>query len=193
MPRLILASQSPRRHQLLEGLGFSFDIETRPVEETFPDDLPIQKVAAYLSQKKAAAFSLPDLEDKIIITADTVVILDQTILGKPANETEAADMLTRLSGKNHEVITGVTIRSSSQQHTFSDTTTVGFKKLTRAEINYYISRYQPFDKAGAYGAQEWMGMAAIDSLQGSYFNVMGLPVHKLYAALLSFGIKPPGL
>ncbi len=184
---IILSSASPRRKQLLEELGIKFTIKTKSVEENFPANYPVEKVAEYLSELKADAFDISEMKpNTLIITADTIVALEDTILGKPSNYEDAKKMLVSLSGKKHNVITGVTLRMLNKTHSFSANTVVYFSNLTDAEIDYYITNYKPFDKAGAYGIQEWIGHVAIKKIEGSYFNVMGLPTHKLYEELLWF-------
>jgi septum formation protein len=184
---LILASGSPRRQHLLEEMGLQFKVLTKPINEVYPNDLTPDEIAKYLSRLKAAAFDKKDFSDNtLIITADTVVTINGVILGKPANETEAIEILRHLSGKTHEVITGVSLRTVLKEHTFSVSTYVVFKQLSDDEINYYINMYKPYDKAGAYGIQEWIGHVAIEKIEGSYFNVMGLPTHQLYEELLKF-------
>ena len=183
---IILGSGSPRRKQLLEQLDFAFSVETRETEEDFPVDLPLEEVPIWLAKKKAKAFEPSYLKDKVLITADTVVILGDQILNKPSSGEEAAQMLSLLAGKTHSVVTGVCLTSGTKQKAFSETALVTFSGLHPLEIEYYINTYRPFDKAGAYGAQEWMGMIAIEKIEGSYFNVMGLPVQKLYLELLTF-------
>ena len=184
---LILASGSPRRQHLLEEMGLQFKVLTKPINEVYPDDLTPNEIATYLSRLKAAAFDKKDFSDNtLIITADTVVTINGVILGKPANETEAIEILRHLSGKTHEVITGVSLRTVLKEHTFSVSTYVVFKQLSDDEINYYINMFKPYDKAGAYGIQEWIGHVAIEKIEGSYFNVMGLPTHQLYEELLKF-------
>ncbi len=182
---IILASNSPRRKQLLQDMGFTFTVRSKNVDEDFPSHMPLTEVPVYLAQKKAAVFA-GEISDEIVIAADTVVIVEGQILNKPQDEQEAFDMLSLLSGRKHEVITGVTIFSQEQQATFSDLTEVYFRHLSEEEIWFYIHTYKPFDKAGAYGAQEWMGMIGVEKIAGSYFNVMGLPVHKVYEALKSW-------
>lgn len=184
--RLILASKSPRRQQLLSGLGFEFEIVTREVDESFPPHLKAQEIPLYLSKIKAEAFN--DLLDNntVVITADTVVWINDKVLNKPENEEEAYTMLKLLSGNMHEVFTGVTINSKFKHQSFFNKTNVYFKELSDEEIWYYIKKYQPFDKAGAYGAQEWIGYVAIEKIEGSYFNVMGLPVKEVYEELMKF-------
>lgn len=177
--KLILASSSPRRQYLMSEAGFTFTVEKPDVEESFPREMPLEQVAKYLASKKAEYFR-PDLHDEIIVTADTVVILDDTILNKPEDRDDAIKMLTKLSGKTHLVITGVCIVSKEKEENFDDTTEVTFKKLSQQEIEFYVDNYKPYDKAGAYGAQDWIGMVGIEKIVGSYFNVMGLPIHKVH-------------
>ncbi len=184
---IILASASPRRRQLLQELGVQFSVQPRDVAEHFDDNLSPQQVAEHLSELKALAFAEEELKDKtIVITADTVVTLDGAILGKPKGVAEAKEMLRTLSGRSHQVITGVTLRSATKMKTFSVSTNVFFKELSEDEIDYYVTVFKPFDKAGAYGIQEWIGHAAVEHIEGSYFNVMGLPVHRLYEELSAF-------
>ncbi len=179
---LILASSSPRRQYLMREAGYDFTVEKPDIDESFPKELPVEQVAKYLASKKAEYFRI-ELHNEIVITADTVVILDNTILNKPENRDEAISMLSRLSGRTHLVMTGVCILSSGKEESFDDTTEVTFKKLSPAEIEFYVDTYKPFDKAGAYGAQDWIGLVAIEKIIGSYFNVMGLPMHKVYEHL----------
>ena len=170
---------------MLREAGFQFRVETRDTDESYPADLEAAEVAAYIARKKAAAFEqIPDRH--ILITADTVVKVDKNVLGKPANRDEAFDMIRLMSARSHEVITGVTLKSSTKEITFSHTTKVYFRALSDQEIYYYIDEYQPFDKAGAYGIQEWLGMVGITRIEGSYFNVVGLPIHALHEALHTF-------
>jgi septum formation protein len=180
--RLIVASSSPRRQYLMKEAGFDFTVEKPDVDEAFPDDLPVDQVAKYLAEKKAEYFRL-SMKDEIVLTADTVVILEGKILNKPADRNEAIDMLRRLSGKTHDVMTGVCILSKEKETSFDDTTEVTFETLTMPEIEFYVDHYKPYDKAGAYGAQDWIGMVAIKKIEGSYFNVMGLPINKVYQYL----------
>ncbi|QOI97961.1 MAG: septum formation protein Maf [Flammeovirgaceae bacterium] len=180
---LILASSSPRRHYLMKEAGFTFTVEKPGVDESFPVDLPAEQVARYLAQKKAEYFRTIIHGDQVFVTADTVVILNGKIINKPADRNEAIHMLSQLSGKTHFVMTGVCILSAEKEISFDDTTEVTFKKLTPEEIAYYVDTHKPYDKAGAYGAQDFIGMIAIEKINGSYFNVMGLPIHKVYAAL----------
>lgn len=183
---IILASKSPRRQHLLKELGFEFEIITKEVEEVYPPELKKEQVAIFLSELKAKAFKGDLKENDLIITSDTIVCLGEDIIGKPINREDAINMLGKLSGNSHEVITAVTLLSKEKQHTFYDLTEVYFKTLTSEEIEYYIDNYQPFDKAGSYGVQEWIGYIAIEKINGSYYNVMGLPVKKLYEELIKF-------
>jgi septum formation protein len=179
---IVLASSSPRRQYLMKEAGFHFTTEKPAVEESFPDDLPVDQVARYLAEKKAEYFRLT-MKDEIIVTADTVVILENKIINKPEDRSEAIKMLTALSGKTHIVMTGVCILSKEREESFDDTTEVTFQVLKPSEIEFYVDNYKPYDKAGAYGAQDWIGMVAIQKIVGSYFNVMGLPIHKVYQHL----------
>lgn len=180
---LLLASNSPRRKELLTGLGLDFIVRVKDVHEDFPNDLKGAEVAEYLASHKADAYK-DSLSDEVVITADTIVCLGDRILNKPQTHHEAAEMLRALSGKSHEVITGVCLLSKEGKSVFHDTTKVYFKELADSEIDFYINHYKPFDKAGAYGIQEWIGMMGIERIEGSYFNVVGLPVQKLYAKLV---------
>jgi septum formation protein len=179
---LILASNSPRRQQLLRELGFDFTVEVRPTDEVFPADMPPSDVAGFLAQHKAEQFQ-SDLGNQLVLCADTIVVVENEILNKPANEAEARAMLQKLSGRTHEVITGICLLSSDGFHTISDVAKVEFKTLTNTEINYYINHYRPFDKAGAYGIQEWIGMVGINRIEGSFYTIMGLPLHQVYQLL----------
>jgi septum formation protein len=183
---LVLASNSPRRQQLLQQLGWTFTVRTKDTSEDFPADMPAHQVPLYLAEKKAEAFR-SELKNEMLVTADTVVIVEGRILNKPADEREASDMLSLLSGKMHQVVTGVCVLSADRKELSSDLTEVYFRILTSEEIHFYIQGWKPFDKAGGYGAQEWMGMVAVEKIVGSYFNVMGLPVHRLYQVLNTFG------
>lgn len=185
---IILASQSPRRQQLLNDLGIEFEVLVKPeIEESFPDNLSLTEIPIYLAKHKATAYQHELSHDNVlVITADTIVCCDTKVLGKPADYHQAVEMLQNLSGKAHEVITGVAITTQKKQHTFYASTKVFFKDLTPQEIEYYVTNYKPYDKAGAYGIQEWIGLTAIEKIEGSYFNVMGLPVQKLYTELLNF-------
>lgn len=184
---LILASASPRRRQLLADCGLNFTLaEKFECDESFPADMPACEVAQYLSKIKSNAYPNELADSDIVLTADTVVIAEDKILGKPADKTEATAMLSMLSARKHIVTTGVTIRSKRLSHSFSVTSTVSFRALSNEEIDYYIETYKPYDKAGAYGIQEWIGYVAIEGIEGSFFNVMGLPVQRLYMELDSF-------
>ncbi len=181
---LILASASPRRRQLLADCGIQFTLaEKFECDETFPATMPCCEVAQHISALKSNAYPNPLSEKDILLTADTVVIAENKILGKPADRAEAVEMLTLLSGRKHTVITGVTIRTATHTHSFSVESSVNFRALTSEEMDYYIDTYKPFDKAGAYGIQEWIGYVAIVGIEGSFFNVMGLPVQRLYVEL----------
>ena len=181
---LILASASPRRRQLLADCGIRFTLaEKFECDETFPTTMPCCEVAQHISALKSNAYPNPLSEKEILLTADTVVIAENKILGKPADRAEAVEMLTLLSGRKHTVITGVTIRTATHTHSFSVESSVYFRALTSEEMDYYIDTYKPFDKAGAYGIQEWIGYVAIEGIEGSFFNVMGLPVQRLYVEL----------
>jgi len=182
---LILASSSPRRQYLMKEAGFIFTVEKPDVDENFPLELPTDQVAKYLAEKKAEFFRLA-MKDEIVLTADTIVLFENKILNKPVDRREALSMLSDLSGNTHKVITGVCILSKEKEESFDDTTEVTFQKLTKQEIEFYVDNYQPYDKAGAYGAQDWIGMVAIQKIVGSYFNVMGLPIHKVYQHLISW-------
>lgn len=184
--KIILASKSPRRQQLLKDLGLNFEIRTKEVEEVYPEELKKQEVALYLSELKATAFKGDLQEKELLITSDTIVCLEDRIIGKPKDREDAFHMLSDLSGKMHEVITAVTLTSEQKQHSFYVVTEVYFKTLSNFEIDYYINTCQPFDKAGSYGIQEWIGYIGIEKIVGSYFNVVGLPVKELYEALEEF-------
>lgn len=181
---IILASNSPRRRELLSGLGIAYEVKTLPgVDESYPATLSGEEIPLYISREKAAAY-LPLIgADDLVITADTIVWLDGLVLGKPADEADACRMLRQLSGRTHQVITGVTLSAQTFQKSFSVTSEVEFAPLTEEEITYYVSHYRPLDKAGAYGVQEWIGFIGVRRLAGSYFNVMGLPVQRLYQEL----------
>ena len=189
--KLILSSNSPRRKELLAGLDIPFEVRViKGINESFPDDLPTDEIAEFVSKKKAAAYAVA--EDEIVITADTIVVLDGEVLGKPRDLDDAAAMLRRLSGRTHRVITGVTLKNQVKQTSFSVVSEVTFKSLSDDEISYYVHRYQPLDKAGAYGIQEWIGYVGVTSLSGSYFNVVGFPVQRIYEVLRKeFGVKSP--
>ena len=185
--RIILASASPRRKQLLSKLDIDFTVKVLyDVDESFPASLPVVQVPQYISRKKADAYRQEMQENDMVITADTVVAVGRRILGKPKSAEEARVMLKLLSDRYHRVVTGVTIMTAKRTETFATVSRVRFTRLNDEEIDYYISKYKPFDKAGAYGIQEWIGMVGITELNGSYFNVMGLPVQRLYAKLKEF-------
>ena len=188
---LILSSNSPRRKQLLAGLGLPFEVRVLPdIDESYPSDLPVEDIPVFISREKAQAYQPFIQPDELVITADTVVVLGNHILGKPADADEATAMLHDLSGKTHRVITGVCITGKTVQRSFAVISYVTFKKLEEKEIAYYVEHYKPFDKAGAYGIQEWIGYIGVTGLKGSYFNVMGLPVQRIYEELKSLGVTP---
>ncbi len=185
--RLILASQSPRRRQLLADAGLEYVLAPRfECDEVFPDDMAADDVAGYLSRLKSEAYPEVLGERDILLTADTVVVVDNDILGKPASREEAVAMIEHLSGRRHKVITGVTLRSCSAVKTFSVCSDVVFRTLSAEEIAYYVEEYRPMDKAGAYGIQEWIGYVGIERIEGSFYNVMGLPVQRVYVELDKF-------
>ena len=179
----ILASRSPRREQLLRELGLKFDIIIKDYNEDYPTGLSGTEIAEYLSKQKASHFKGEIADNDTVITADTIVWCDDKVLDKPSGYEEAIGILRFMSGKTHDVITGVTFLTNFSMHTFSETTRVTFDSLHEEEIKYYVRKFKPYDKAGAYGIQEWIGLAGITSIEGSYFNVMGLPVQKLYTEL----------
>ena len=182
--KIVLASNSPRRKELLAGLGLPFEVRVlEGIDESYPDELPVSEVALHIARKKANAYRRIIQEDELVVTADTVVIVGDEILGKPVDEDDAVRMLRLLSGRTHQVTTGVCLLTAAQENAFDVTTDVTFKALTDEEIHYYVSHYKPFDKAGAYGIQEWIGYIGVTSLHGSYYNVMGLPVQRIYNEL----------
>lgn len=181
--KIILASNSPRRKELLAGLGVEFEISINPVEEKVPKDMVAEYVASYLSKFKSDSFARPLQKDEILITSDTVVIFDSKILSKPTSEQEAFEMIKSLSGITHKVMTAVTFRDSDRQITIEDETLVSFRSLEDDEIQHYVNVYKPYDKAGAYGIQEWIGFVGVSKIEGSYFNVMGFPLHLVYEQL----------
>ena len=183
---LILASKSPRRSQLLTEAGFEFTIQTKDTEESYPATLPPSEVPAFLAEKKAIACSEFIKDQEIIIAADTIVILDEVIYEKPKDKEDAVRILTTLSGKVHEVITGVCLLAAEQKSIFSGHSKVHFESISEQEIRYYIDTYQPYDKAGAYAIQEWLGLCKISKIEGTYANIMGLPVDLVYRNLLKF-------
>ena len=184
---LILASNSPRRKQLLSDAGFEFQVKAYPVEEDYPESLPAIEVAEYLAKKKNKANLKYAAAHEVILTSDTVVIRDQTILGKPRDKDEAVKMIKSLSGISHDVMTGVCISDGSREESFSVRTTVHFSNLSEGEINHYVDTAKPYDKAGAYGIQEWIGLIAVTKIEGSFFNVVGLPTREVYEVLKRWG------
>ena len=184
---IILASKSPRRQELLRGMGVEFSIMTKETDESFPPEMPLEEVPKYLSLQKSLAFNEDELPAGfLLITSDTVVICEGEILGKPKDKADAVRMLRLLSGKTHHVVTGVTVRSAEKTESFAVRSNVTFAALDDEEIDYYIEHCKPYDKAGAYGIQEWIGYVGISGLEGSFYNVMGLPTRKLYQCLKSF-------
>ena len=184
---IILASKSPRRQELLRGMGVDFEILTKETDESFPSEMPLDEVPKYLSLQKSLAFTDDELPaDYLLITSDTVVICEGEILGKPKDKEDAERMLRLLSGKTHHVVTGVTVRSAEKTEAFAVRSNVTFANLDKEEIDFYIEHCKPFDKAGAYGIQEWIGYVGISGLHGSFYNVMGLPTRKLYQTLKEF-------
>ena len=184
---IVLASNSPRRRELLSGLGIDFDVRVLPgIDESYPADLPVHEIPLYIATAKAEANRQAMNDGEIVITADTVVICGGKVLGKPADADEARSMLALLSGKTHQVVTGVCLTSRERQRKFAVTTGVTFKELTSEEIDYYIENFRPYDKAGAYGIQEWIGYIGVTGISGSFFNVMGLPVQRVYNELRMF-------
>ena len=185
--KIILASNSPRRKELLSGLDVDFEVRVLAgIDESYPASLPTMQIAEYISKKKAAAYRETMAVDELVITADTVVILGDEVMGKPKDDAEACRMLRELSGQTHQVITGVTLTTMERQISFSVKTDVTFKELTNEEIHYYVEKYHPMDKAGAYGIQEWIGHIGVTGLSGSFYNVMGLPIQRIYEALKMF-------
>lgn len=185
--KVILASNSPRRRELLAGLGLQFEVRVlADIDENYPPTLPATQIAKYIAHKKAEANRAIMAKNEMIITADTIVVVDDMVMGKPADDADAIRMLSTLSGKTHKVITGVCITTLNKQTVFDVTTGVTFKTLTDEEINYYITHFHPTDKAGAYGIQEWIGYIGVTGLEGSYYNVMGLPVQRIYDELCEF-------
>ena len=181
---IVLASNSPRRKELMSGLGVDYVVKTLPdVDESYPDTLQGREIPAYISREKADAYKSLIQPDELLITADTIVWLNGEVLGKPKGREGAIDMLRKLSGTSHQVITGVCLTTSDWQKSFTAVTDVTFATLTEEEIIYYVDKYTPMDKAGAYGVQEWIGFIGVESISGSYFNVMGLPIQRLYQEL----------
>ncbi len=185
--KITLASGSPRRKELLAGLGFEFEIDTQSnFNEAYQADIPIENIPSVLSEGKSYGFHRPLNENEILITSDTLVLCGERVMGKPRSREEAIDMLKSLSDRNHKVITAVTIRDIDRCHTFSDTAIVHFRNLSDSEISYYVDTFKPFDKAGAYGIQEWIGYIGADRIEGSFFTIMGFPLHLVYQELLKF-------
>ena len=184
---IILASNSPRRRELLSGLDLDYEVKVLPdIEESYPEGLSMEEIPKYIAAEKAAAYKDIMADNDLIITADTVVVLGEEVLGKPTDLGDARRMLRELSGKTHQVITGVYLMTKEKERGFSVVTDVTFKELSDEEIDYYVEKYRPLDKAGAYGIQEWIGYIGVTGLNGSYFNVMGLPVQRIYNELLLF-------
>ena len=191
--KIYLASNSPRRRELLAGLDIDFEVKVlEGIDESYPQDLPVGKVAEYISKTKANAYKDVIGDDELVITADTIVVLHDKVMGKPEGREDAVNMLKTLSGKTHQVITGVCLTTKTQQRVTSVVSEVTFKELSDEEINYYVDRYKPYDKAGAYGIQEWIGYIGVTGLKGSYFNVMGLPVQRIYQELRMMGVVTHG-
>ncbi len=185
--KIILASNSPRRRELLAGLGLNFTVKViSGIDESWPHSLKGEDIPLYISREKAAPYRQTIAEDELVIAADTIVYVDGEVLGKPADEADAKRMLRMISGRWHEVITGVTLMTAEREHSFAVTTKVKFCNLSDSEIDYYIKNYAPMDKAGAYGIQEWIGYVGVEAIEGSYFNVVGLPVQRLYRELTKF-------
>ncbi|MDD7319231.1 MAG: Maf-like protein [Prevotella sp.] len=185
--KIILASGSPRRKELLSGLEIDFEVRLLPgIDESYPADTPTDKIAECIAHTKSAAYAENIADDELLITADTIVVVDDRILGKPVDADDARSMLRMISGRTHRVITGVCMKTKTRERSFSVTTDVTFKNLSSWEIDHYVDHYKPFDKAGAYGIQEWIGLVGVESISGSYFNVMGLPVQRIYKELSEF-------
>jgi septum formation protein len=184
--KIILGSGSPRRQELLKSLGYSFEVKPINADESFPAHLKAQNIPLFLADKKAGAYPEKIKDDEILITSDTIVWCAGKVLNKPADFNEGKQMLSMLSGRMHEVFTAVCLKSGQKQITFYDTSKVYFKVLTEEEIEYYLTNFSPYDKAGGYGVQDWIGYVAIDRIEGSFYNVMGLPVKKLYEELIKF-------
>ncbi|MBP5691637.1 MAG: septum formation protein Maf [Bacteroidaceae bacterium] len=185
--KIILASNSPRRRELLAGLGLDFSVKVlEGIDESWPENLEGEGIPLYISREKAAPYKPLITPDELVITADTIVYVDGHVLGKPQDESDAGRMLRLLSGREHKVITGVTFLTTRKEHSFAVTTRVRFCRLSEEEIDFYVKTFAPMDKAGAYGIQEWIGYVGVESIEGSYFNVVGLPVQRLYRELISF-------
>ena len=184
--KLLLGSHSPRRKELLQNLGFNFEVVSIHCDEIFPENLEVENIAAYLSELKANAFKIYNEQD-VLLTADTIVTFENKVLGKPKNREEAIEMLLHLSGKTHQVYTAVSFKTLEKTVTKTDVADVEFSKISQEEIDFYIHNYQPFDKAGSYGIQEWLGMAKISRINGSFYTIMGLPTHLVYETLKDLG------
>lgn len=188
--KIILASNSPRRRELLAGLGLDFEVRVLGgIDETYPSSLSVDEISAFISKKKSLSYKPTMTSEELVITADTIVVVDNTVLGKPGDVIEAKSMLRLLSGREHRVITGVTVATVERSTTFSAVSNVTFAEIDDNEIDYYVNRFRPFDKAGAYGIQEWIGYIGISGIEGSFYNVMGLPLHRLYTVLKDYGIR----
>lgn len=184
---IVLASNSPRRKELLQRMGVNFKVRTLfGIDESYPDSLRGEDIVCYISRNKAKAYQSSMAPNELLITADTIVYVDGEVMGKPKNAEQAKEMLHKLSGKTHQVITGVTIVTAKRTENFGVTSQVKFTNITDEEINFYVDNYLPFDKVGAYGIQEWIGIVAVEEIKGSYFNVVGLPVQRLYQKLKTF-------
>jgi len=186
MKKIILASQSPRRKQLLQWAEISFDVVVKETDETFPLGLKVEETAIHIARQKALAVESLVPADSIILAADTIVVLNERIINKPADREEAMSILTRLSGQKHVVITGVVIKQNEKEISFADSTDVYFHKLTKEQIEFYVDKYEPYDKAGAYAIQEWIGVVGIKLVNGDFYNVMGLPVSRVVQELKKF-------
>lgn len=183
--KILLASNSPRRKELLTGLGYEFEVVKVNCEEIYPENLEVENIAAYLSELKSNAFQ--DLKKgEILLTADTIVALENEVLGKPKDANEGKEMLQKLSGKTHQVYTGITLRSTEKSISKTDVSSVQIEDLSNEEINFYLENFRPFDKAGSYGIQEWFGMAKVKNISGSFYSIMGLPTHLIYSLLKDF-------
>lgn len=183
--KILLASNSPRRKELLQSLGYEFEVVKVDCDEIYPEDLSVEKIAAYLSELKSDAFRKLEKEE-VLITSDTIVALENEVLGKPKNALEGKEMLQKLSGKTHQVYTGITLRNSEKVISATDVSSVEIDHLTEEEINFYLENFKPFDKAGSYGIQEWFGMAKVKNISGSFYSIMGLPTHLIYSLLKDF-------
>ena len=185
--KVLLGSNSPRREELLSGIDIDFEVKVLPdIDESYPDNLPSEEIAEYVAALKAKAYLTSLQEDELLLTADTIVLLDGIVLGKPVDKEDAKEMLRELSGKTHRVITGVCLTSITKQISFSATSEVEFGELSNQEIEYYVENYSPMDKAGAYGVQEWIGYIAVKHINGSYYNIMGLPIQRVYREIIKF-------